>query len=257
MNFEELDKMSGFEKKLSVKFPFLKFISAESSKNQSPVKSFVLLRTDDDGNLTAKNLGTEVKATFISSGKFKLKKASYTTNEITPQKDKEVEVYLFSRKTNKRSFQDKGLWRTMKEKYDLSTYQYPYILIGGEIVKFGVLPSSLNNYWEYKNSFKESERIYQFETILRGSEDSKESEGGVYYSIVFERGDKLNPRDLEKTAEKIVELKGIQDQQEKQFESQKEERVEDELPIIDIDKETKEEEIEDEESFRKAFGLDE
>jgi len=52
-----------------------------------------------------------------------------------------------------------------------------------------VLPSSLGNYWEYCDSFaKEKTRIQEYETVLKGADDSTESEGGTFYKMTFSRG---------------------------------------------------------------------
>ena len=259
-NYEELDKMSGFEKTSRTKYPFLKYISAEGSKSKAPVKSFVLLRNDRDGNLIPENLGNEVKVIFISVGKFKLKKGAYITNEIVPGKDKEIDVYCFNRETRKRNFENRGLWRSMKEKYDLSTYQYPYVLIDDEIVKLGVLPSSLSNYWDYRNSFKENERIYEYKTILKGAKEAKRNLGGVYYDMIFEKGAKLNQSDLEKAVENIKEFRKFRETEESRYmtqsENQNEPRFEsDDIPIIEIEEDTnRRDDIEDYEGYQRAFG---
>lgn len=210
---EQLDQASDFNQRQFVKFPYLKFISAEGSKNQSEVKSFVLLRNDENGELQAENLGKEVKVVFLNRGKFRLKNAGYTTNDIMPIKGKQVELFKKNRQTGKRNYQETGLWRDMKEKYGLSTFQFPYVLLNKEIVKLAILPSSLSNYWEYCDIFKGDDKIYEYETVLNGSNESYESpEGGVYYKIVFGQGEKL--KDISNVGDKILELQEILKQQE-------------------------------------------
>lgn len=62
----------------------------------------------------------------------------------------------------------------------------------GEIAKLGVLPSSLNNYWEYCDSFTKDESICQYETIIKASAEPRDNEdGGTFYEMSFERGKRL------------------------------------------------------------------
>ena len=189
-NQNELDMESDFNQFQAKRYPFLKFISAESSKSNAPVKHFVLLTNDEKGNLQAQDLGETLKVIFLKRGKFKLRKASYTTNEVNSGKNVEIEVYRLNKQTGKRQFQDKGEWRAMKEKYGLATFQYPYVMLSsGDVAKLAVLPSSLGNYWEYCDSFaKEKTRIQEYETVLKGADDLTESEGGTFYKMTFSRG---------------------------------------------------------------------
>lgn len=238
---QQLDEASDFNTSKIVRFPYLKFSSAGSK--QAEAKTFTLLRNDDDGNLQAENLGEEVNVIFISRGKFRLKKASYTTNDIVPNQ-REIELYKINKNTGKRAFQEKGEWRELKEKYDLSTFQYPYVLLNNEIVRLGILPSSLGNYWDHCDEFKGNEKIYQFETTIKAGDEAKQSEGGIYYEMVFERGKKV--RDFDNVAEKIMELNEIKKQQEfqyKQSTKEIEQKLEsgmiesEDIPIIEEDDE--------------------
>lgn len=245
---QELNEASGFVKTNFARYPYLKFISSGGGKSE--VKTFCLLNSKEDGELDVEELGETVNVIFLSRGKFRLKKGSYITNDLVPGKDKNVEVYKVNRETGKRSFSETGEWRVMKEKYGLSTFQYPYVLLNNkgnfEIVKFGILPSSLSNYWEYSDSFKEGELIYGHQTILRASEEPKiSSEGGDYYQMEFIRGEKVE--DISFVKEKVLEVKSSLDKRDlvkKEYDpfemdginiesSTEEER----LPFIDTDEE--------------------
>ena len=251
---QELNEASGFIKTNFTRYPYLKFIS--SSGGKSKVKTFCLLTSKENGGLDVEELGESVNVIFLSKGKFRLKKGSYITNDLTPRKDKNVDVYKVNRETGKRNFLESGEWRTIKDKYGLSTFQYPYVLLDNkgsfEIVKLGILPSSLSNYWEYSDSFKEGELIYGYQTILKASEEPKiSSEGGDYYQIDFSRGEKV--KDINFIKEKVFEVKSSLDKKElakkeydpfemdginegilKETTAETEER---ELPVIDTDEE--------------------
>lgn len=236
----ELDIASDFNQRTFVRFPYLKFSAAESAKGKSKVKSWTLLRNDEDGNLQAEDLGQEVKVVFLKRGKFKLRKGSYITNEIVPGKDIQIDLYKINKETGKRNFYEAGEWQKLKERYGLSTFQYPYVLLNGEVVKFGVLPSSLSNYWEYSDSFKKGEKIYEFETILKSSDEPKVGEGGEYYLITFTRGEKLEEAKATEVAEKIMELNETLKAQETPIKLDEEDEAvelpelkDEEIPVVD------------------------
>ena len=212
---QELNEASGFVKTDFARYPYLKFISSGGGKSE--VKTFCLLDSKEDGRLDVEELGETVNVIFLNRGKFRLKRGSYITNDLVPGKDKNVKVYKINRETGKRSLLESGEWRAMKEKYGLSTFQYPYVLLNNkgsfEIVRLGILPSSLSNYWEYSDSFKKGELIYGYQTILRASEEPKtSSEGGDYYQMEFIRGREVE--DIGFVKEKILEVKGNLDKRE-------------------------------------------
>lgn len=237
---EELDKASDFGRPNIHSFPFIKFSAAEGGKSE--VKHFTLLTSDADGNLQAQDLGEELKVVILHRGKFKMKKGNFSTNELTPNKDKQVSVYKRT-KTGKRVFENKGTWHEMKEKYGMSTSQIPYVLVDQEgfqgVAKLGVLPSSLSNYWEYCDEFKRKEKPRHFETIVKASDKEKESQGGTYYEMSFKRGKALDEELREMVEEDIMDLDAKLKENEKAFSQDEDPETEEEVfyekPEVDKD----------------------
>lgn len=195
---ERLDAATGFLNPQFKRFPFIKFISSDSSKSKSPVKNFVLLTSQDDGGLEATDLGEMLKCVVIKRGLFKMKKATMSTNEMAYSKGKTVAVYKYDKETNRKQLVAEGEWKAMKEKFGLSTMQVPYVLLeDGTVAKLGVLPSSLSAYWEYTDEFKkEDTRPYEYETVVEANPEVQESEGGTYYQMAFKRGETLSENQL-------------------------------------------------------------
>lgn len=205
---EELDEATGMGRPTITTFPTLKFTSADSAKGKSNVKSFTLLSQDKDGKLIAEDLGETVKVVLMTRGSFRLKKAPYISNEVRlARADSDVKIYQIDKIKNKRMLTNIGKWKEMKEKYGLATQQLPFGVVNDEIAKIIVLPSSLSNYWEYLESFKDQERPYKFITIIKANDKPKTGAGGEYYEMTFKRGEQLDEASISQMEDDIIDLR--------------------------------------------------
>lgn len=218
MNKEELDDATGYNQVIIPRFPYIKFSATE--RGSATAKTFSLLTQSADGGLDAKDLGDEINVVFVSRGYFKLKKGKYSTNEIVPVKGKKFDLWQIDKTNGRRAFVESGEWRDLKTKYNLATFQYPYVLLDNQICKLAIQPSSLGNYWGYCNEFKGEERVYEFITALKAEDKSKQNkDGGEYFVINFERKDIISKKEFENVSEKIMELKEIKDKIKSNYEA--------------------------------------
>ena len=180
----EINDASDFNQIQIKRYPTIKFTASDNSKH-SEAGSFTLLSNDENKNLVAQDLGKEIKVVFLKRGKLGMKKKPYRTNEVgNPNKNSMVQVYKTGKDGNSQP-ENEGPWREMKQKYGLSTFQYPYvaILIDDEpiIAKLPILPSSLSNYWEYHDTFTKTEgAIWEFETVLKADDKVTKGSDGDY-----------------------------------------------------------------------------
>lgn len=255
----EIDEATGNNRPTISIYPTVKFTSADSAKGKSEVKHFTLLSTDKDGKLEAVDLGEKIEVCLMTRGSFRMKKGSYTSNETKqPQANPVINVYKRDKTTGKKSLAGSGAWKEMKEKFALSTQQLPYGSLSGKdivdikVVKIIVLPSSLQNYWDYLESFKGDERVYQFMTVIKSSEKPKSGDGGEYYLMTFERGDKLDTESVEMMVEDIMDLRDKLKKNEEAYQI-KEVVPEANMTMPEIEEPLIDEEEEDPQ-FNEAFG---
>lgn len=225
----EINKASGFDNISIKRYPTIKFTASDNSKH-SEAGSFTKLSNDEKGNLVAEDLGKELKCVFLKRGKFGMKKKPYRTNEVNrPGKFTSVEVFKTG-KDGKGMRVDEGLWRDMKDKYGLSTFQYPYVMLADKdctIAKLPILPSTLSNYWGFNDTFETTEdEIWEFETILKADDKITKGSEGEYYLMTFKKGKKLEGEALDLVAQTIKDLrdelsKADEARAEQQEESQK------------------------------------
>lgn len=218
----ELDEASDFNQLTFKTYPTIKFTASKNSE-YSEVGSFTLLENDEDGNLKATDLGKEIKCIFLKRGKFRLKAADFNTRDITFSKTKEITLYGKTAE-GKQTVAAVGTYHDLKKQYGLSTYQYPYVALeDGTIARLCILPSSLANYWEYCDDFKNSERIYEFYTTVKAAPELTKGKKGSYYLMDFLRSKELDEDTFSEIAATIKELR---DELKKKDEAYEEEQSE-------------------------------
>ncbi len=111
---------------------------------------------------------------------------------------------------------EKGIADTLRAEHpELRTQQIVYALYNGELVRLIVKGSSLGSqskaeniptFYDYISSFKEDkkgnkvdEHFYQYKTLLTSSEEM--SDLGPYFTINFNKGEKLSEEEMDKVAE--------------------------------------------------------
>lgn len=229
---KELDQASDFQQTSFKRYPTIKFTASSGSKYASE-GSFTFLENDPDGKLIATDLGKTLSIVLIKRGKFRLKKPPYETNEVVSGKDKAIDVYERG-SDGKRMHKERGVWRVMKDKYKLSTFQYPYVLLNVDskdediepvIAKLAILPSSLSAYWDYCKDFTK-ERVYEVMTSITASKDMVKGKLGNYHTMEFAMTGKLSRPTFEKVADTIetldTELKLAQEARQEQQEQYEE-----------------------------------
>lgn len=97
----------------------------------------------------------------------------------------------------------------------LKTVQYVYAMHGGELVRVVIKGSALGSkvkkketmsFYDYMKTFKGDEQIFDYETIL-GTELEEGQQD--YFTVTFERGNKLSEAEREAAIEKMVEIRDI------------------------------------------------
>lgn len=171
------------------------------------IYTHMLGEKDAEGKYPKKEIGDSLQVVFLKIrrilSKYNKKEPSLTTSEHNTPDDM---VMLFGKN-------EKGTARQLREKYpELRTQQivYAYLPKRDEVVRLTVKGSSLGSdnkpkgvlgFYEYLATFGKDEHIFDFHTNLSASKE--EGELGEYYSIKFEKGERLPENLLEKAIEKL------------------------------------------------------
>lgn len=192
------------------KAPIIKLNQVQlNGKTGKFVKKLMLDAKGDDGKYVKQEIETPLTVVFLKHRRrlFQYSKTerSLETNEHT-HKDERVMLY---------GPNEKGIASELREKYPgLRTQQIVYaMLAGGEVVRVLIKGSSLGSeatakgvmkYYDYLSSFGKDEHSYQYKTILKPVEEAGDL--GSYWSISFERGEKLPDDAMERVGAKIKEV---------------------------------------------------
>lgn len=234
---KHLDEWSDFQERFVYRVPYVKFNGKEG-------KFSMLEKTEDDRIELAKELGGEIEGVFLRRGRFKLVSGQYFTPEVNPNRKEPITLYERNVKTGKISMIDEGLWKELKTRYGLKTIQLPYILLKPDnmIVKMKIIPGSLGAYWEYLGRFTKDERPYEVVTKF-SSQEKEGKQGGKYYEMTFEKGEKVNLEEVEPYIKEVAD--NIQREEESRAETAPEAapkmvdelKEEEDIPVVEASEE--------------------
>lgn len=215
VDMKELSDWSGEETVRRYRYvvPVLKF-------NGNTAK-FSLLTPDQEGNWVPEEIRGDIEVVILKvrrtlSSYEKLPDGSGLrnfTNEHNSWKDP-LTVFEMKKGDTKPRMVDAGALQDVRKNWPkLKLRQNLYCLLGDKVVKMPVRGKSLSNLFQYYQSFKASEHIFQFWTKLGSHQETNEG-GLTYYVMDWERGGEV---DLPTIAERLKEVKESLELQDKQY----------------------------------------
>lgn len=211
MNKQELAEMSGegsYRKPKSIVLDEIKI----QGKEGTFVKTYLTEPKGADGKYRTEDLGESIEVVFLKirrrlEEKYNPKVKSRRTSEHNSSTDT---VMMFGPDAQK------GVASDLREKFpNLRTIQVVYCIEKktGKSVRLIVKGASLgsenkdkevNSFYDYLGKFGKDEHSYEFITSL--SAVAEKSPLGDYYCINFQKGEKLNDKQMEKVSESIKEF---------------------------------------------------